>query len=356
MVALFRHALDGAMILLVWYLDFLSHIAETSGLSKIDNLFERFIFAVLIAAFFVFTLVICIHVTARSLAHLTEYIGETIAQGARTDSLRTIENHTASISGVLRRVAFSQIRTVHQNLVPERQTLPSATQNIWKKGIRMLARLLVLCTSMLVAVVRLVGQLTFSVPGVIVVVLAISLAVPNAMRQLVTMLENFVNNLFTASVSLGTLIAATSASLAIVVIIAKLSRSDRAFSVRQLRQQRDLEAIEMLYEFLPIASRLAHAIDDHIDDTVDFFKIERSRFQRWEPDFHSDDSGRPLGDTDHIQCTTECLSFEHAEKSVACYFPDLKNALEALNQAEPLRLAMYERRLEFMRLFRFSRA
>src|SRR5699024_10569965 len=114
----------------------------------------------------------------------------------------------------------------------------------------------------------------------------------------------------TAVPSPGTLLATTAASVAIIVVIAKLWRSDRVLSARDFRRQRDIEALELLVKFLPVALRVAGAIDDQIERIVVFFKLERSNLQRWEADL----SGKPsrrlslYGERDHAFCTSECLN------------------------------------------------
>lgn len=346
----------GIKVLLEWYLGVLDGIAEEFDLKSFDNLFIRFMVAVFIVAIVVIIFMAVVHIVGRELAHSMTSIGKQLAKGARTDSIRTIERLSAKISEGLRRAAFPMLQGHPTNENQKRETLPCTTQNTWQNIVRLLMRLLVLCIHMLIIAFHRMGRLMLTLFGLVVIVLAVSMALPDLVRALDVLIKDSVNNLLTAVASPGALIATTAASVAIIVVVAKLWRSDRVLSAREFRRQRDIEALELLIEFLPVARRVADAIDDHIERTVVFFEFERSHLQRWKAALNGKPSRRlsRYEEIDHEFCTSECLNVIKKTAPEATYLPDVEKALATWDQTRPLRSAMFEHQREFARLFRWS--
>lgn len=321
----------------------------------------RFLLAVLLAAFLLGAAAICLHLLPRFLAVRIRAGCLRLAYGGSTRSVQRLERY----SGVLFRglVRFSLLWARSSSGSSERRTarLPPGDESPWRRAAVRLLRLLVLFLGGIAAGVRAIGVALTTVYGAAVIVLALSIAFPAGTRSVILdiggLAEDAVRAAADVELSPLAMLTALSAAIAIAVLTAKLIRSDRMQAKRRYRQDREVEAIGLLREFLPLVHALADAIDADVVRHVRARNREYRNLQRWHREMTSAEAARPRGRGAsgtqlgaHLRCTAACLSDLGPGADPPQLSPDVRAALTAIDTEAELVRALSARRSEFARL------
>lgn len=341
------------MALLERYLSTLAIVAERAGITATDNLFLRLLLALFTTALAGIVVLVTVHVLCKGLSYGIEYMARNSARGARTDTIQIVERYCASTVRLLERVAISMLKPTYPdpNSSPER--LPSKSQKTTAKVARKVSRCIVRIIRFPLIVLAFIRASISSLTGSVIVVVALSMAFPDLVRNTVASVAEGIESLFTISISPGALLTAVGTALTIALIVIKVFRSERARASRQFMQEWDDEAIRLLHEFVPIAAELAATLEEHIDRTVVGYQNQRNILRTWTANITGDKTVRmrPQRFSMHTECDHMCLQPYEADKSEAAYPQDLRRALEDYHKVSSLRRKMADRQAEFARLF-----
>lgn len=339
------------------YFSGISWISGQIDLRSIDDAAGRFLIALFLTVVLLGAVATGLHLLPRFLATQIRAGSLRLAYGGSTENVRRLEMY----SGVIfrRLVRFSLLWARSSYGTPEARTarLPPRDENRWRHAAVCILRLLILFVGGIASAVRFIGVALTTVYGAAAIVLAVSLAFPAETRFAVLAVLNMADDAVrtAAEIELSPLamLTALSAAIAVAVLTAKLIRSDRMLAKRRYRQDREVEAIGLLREFLPLVGTLADAIDADVVRHVRARDHEYRNLERWHREMTSAKGSRPRARTvngAHLRCTAECVDTLDPLEDSPELSPDVRAALSAIETETELVRALNARRSEFARL------